>query len=584
MPPRRHGWPGRGSPCWSACWWRSLRCRSGSGGRAGICRSRHRLRRRSAKNQRRGGCRWSPASTQPGRALATADTALLDEVYLPQSAPALADLGTIEQLAARGWTIPGAGARDQQCHGCRGTGVARAGSARAGSGRAEPSGRAGVGSRIDNVGGGPAARPGQPARQGHPRRGRPAGGPRPPARGEQARIITLTPTPGGLPDQRRRARLTRPRAGPINVAPRVDPRRVGPRSYGDGMRLLHTSDWHLGRTFHGQSLLADQEKVLAALADLAAEHAVDAVLVSGDLYDRAVPSPETVQSATRILRRIRDAGIVIVAISGNHDSAPRLGAFTDFLAAGGLHLRTRWTGSPIRCCCPMPPDRWPSTRCPTWSRTWRAGMGVAGAGRSPAGAGRAMRRARPDLATRPAGTRSVVLAHAFVVGAVAGGSERSIAVGGVESVTAEVFDGFDYVALGHLHRPQVVSERVRYSGSPMPYAFSEAGYRKSVWLIDLDAPERCSDRRPPGRPSARHGPRSLAEFSAPQQVSPRPTCLWSSPTRSGRWSHAPAARGVPAHPGRAVAARRSTGRRRRGSAAAAVRPGATTCCCSISSR
>ena len=118
------------------------------------------------------------------------------------------------------------------------------------------------------------------------------------------------------------------------------PRVVGPDSYREGMRLLHTSDWHLGRTFHGQSLLADQEHVLGALADLAAERAVDAVLISGDLYDRAVPSPETVQTATRILRRIRDAGIVIVAISGNHDSAPRLGAFTDFLAAGGLHLRT----------------------------------------------------------------------------------------------------------------------------------------------------------------------------------------------------------------------------------------------------
>ena len=98
-----------------------------------------------------------------------------------------------------------------------------------------------------------------------------------------------------------------------------------------------------------------------------------------------------------------------------------------------------------------------------------------------------MQRVLADLATRPAGTRSVVLAHAFVVGAVAGGSERSIAVGGVESVTAEVFDGVDYVALGHLHRPQVLSERVRYSGSPMPYAFSETGHRKSVWLIDIDA-------------------------------------------------------------------------------------------------
>jgi len=263
---------------------------------------------------------------------------------------------------------------------------------------------------------------------------------------------------------------------------------VGPGSYRWRMRLLHTSDWHLGRTFHGQSLLADQETVLEALADLAADRGVDAVLVSGDLYDRAVPSPETVQAATRILRRIRDAGIVIVAISGNHDSAPRLGAFTDFLAAGGLHLRTSLdrvadpvlladAAGPVAI-YPLPylePD------------LARAAWGLPAPADHQRVLTAAMRRVRADLATRPSGTRSVVLAHAFVVGAVAGGSERSIAVGGVESVTAEVFDGIDYVALGHLHRPQVLSDRVRYSGSPMPYAFSEAGQRKSVWLIEIDA-------------------------------------------------------------------------------------------------
>jgi exonuclease SbcD len=97
-----------------------------------------------------------------------------------------------------------------------------------------------------------------------------------------------------------------------------------------------------------------------------------------------------------------------------------------------------------------------------------------------------------DLAGRPAGTRSVVLAHAFVVGATVGGSERSIAVGGVESVSADVFDGFDYVALGHLHSAQVISDRVRYSGSPLPYAFSEAGQQKACWIIDLDHAGGCS--------------------------------------------------------------------------------------------
>jgi exonuclease SbcD len=262
------------------------------------------------------------------------------------------------------------------------------------------------------------------------------------------------------------------------------------------MRMMHTSDWHLGRTFHGQSLLADQESVLCAMADLAAAHEVDVVLISGDLYDRAVPSPEAVQCATRILGRIRAAGIAIVAISGNHDSAPRLGAFSDFLAAGGLHLRTAAgrVGEPVLLADVDGPVAFypvPYLEPDLVRGTWEL----------PAPASHqqvltsAMSRARKDLAGRPQGIRSVVLAHAFVVGAIAGGSERSIAVGGVESVSADIFDGFDYVALGHLHGAQIVTDRVRYCGSPLPYAFSEAGQRKSVWLVDLDGAGAVSAQR-----------------------------------------------------------------------------------------
>src|SRR4051794_12384409 len=251
------------------------------------------------------------------------------------------------------------------------------------------------------------------------------------------------------------------------------PGTVGPSSYLDHMRLLHTSDWHLGRTFHGQSLLADQETVLSALADLAAEHQVDAVLIAGDLYDRAVPSPESVQCATRVLAKIRAAGSNIIVISGNHDSAPRLGAFADFLAAGGLHLRTAaaGVGTPVLLADPAGPVAFYPV--PYLEPDLARGMWEL-----PAPAShqhvltKALQEARVDLAGRPAGTRSVVLAHAFVVGASLGGSERSIAVGGVESVTAEIFDGFDYVALGHLHSPQVITDRIRYSGSPLPYSFS----------------------------------------------------------------------------------------------------------------
>lgn len=251
------------------------------------------------------------------------------------------------------------------------------------------------------------------------------------------------------------------------------------------MRILHTSDWHVGRTFHGHDLLADQRMVLAGVARMVREHAVDVVVISGDLYDRAVPSVEAVGVLTGALQQIRVAGAQIVAASGNHDSAPRLGAFAGFLAAGGLHLRTAVAGvaDPVLledehgavAFYPVPylePD--------VVSR----GLGVAGRASHQAVMSAAMDRVRADLADRP-GTRSVLLAHAFVVGAVAGGSERSIAVGGVESVTAEVFDGIDYVALGHLHGQQTLAPNIRYSGSPLAYSFTEASHRKSVWLVDL---------------------------------------------------------------------------------------------------
>ncbi|OQO92428.1 exonuclease SbcCD subunit D [Saccharomonospora piscinae] len=253
------------------------------------------------------------------------------------------------------------------------------------------------------------------------------------------------------------------------------------------MRLLHTSDWHVGRTFHGADLLADQDAVLAHLAELVERLAVDVVLVSGDVYDRAVPSAEAVRVATAALRRLREAGAQLVITSGNHDSAARLGAFAEFAEAGGLHLRTTVDaldrpvllddehgpvalyGIPY-----LEPD--PA----------RLALGVPEARGHTGVLTEAMRRIRQDLAGRAAGTRSVVLAHAFVTGGAGSESERTIAVGGVEQVPGSVFDGVDYVALGHLHGPQTLAEHLRYSGSPVAYSFSETA-RKAVWLVDLDA-------------------------------------------------------------------------------------------------
>ncbi|AZG44774.1 exonuclease SbcCD subunit D [Gordonia insulae] len=257
------------------------------------------------------------------------------------------------------------------------------------------------------------------------------------------------------------------------------------------MRVLHTSDWHLGRTFHGVELLDDQRRALAHLAGIVADEAVDVVVVAGDVYDRSVPPADAVRVYDDGLAAIAAAGARIVITSGNHDSPTRLGAGSSFAAAGGLHLRTTVAdldrpvslsdefGEVLIYGIPyLEPD------------SVRTELGVDAARGHAAVLGAAMDRVRADLGDRVArghAVRSLVAAHAFVVGGVAAGSERSISVGGVETVSAATFAGVDYVALGHLHSPQRLTETVRYSGSLLPYSFGERTHRKSVSIVDLGA-------------------------------------------------------------------------------------------------
>ncbi|MFD6419376.1 exonuclease SbcCD subunit D [Streptomyces sp. NPDC060194] len=271
------------------------------------------------------------------------------------------------------------------------------------------------------------------------------------------------------------------------------------------MRLLHTSDWHLGRSLHRESLLEAQAAYLDRLLDVVREHAVDVVLVAGDVYDRAVPPLAAVDLFDRALHRLADAGVPTVMISGNHDSARRLGVGARLIERAGIHLRT----DPSGCAEPVLlsddhgevafyglPYLEPALV--------REEFDADRAGHEPVLAA-AMDRVRADLAGRP-GTRSVVLAHAFVAGGEPSDSERDITVGGVAAVPAGVFDGVDYVALGHLHGSQRITERVRYSGSPLAYSFSEADHRKTMWLVDLGPGAEITAERvdcPVPRPLAR---------------------------------------------------------------------------------
>lgn len=252
------------------------------------------------------------------------------------------------------------------------------------------------------------------------------------------------------------------------------------------MRLLHTADWHLGRLFHGVSLVDDQAHLLDELVRLVAESAIDAVLIAGDVYDRAVPPPDAVTLFDAFLARVAgELGVPVVVIAGNHDSADRLGFGARLLAQGGLHVRGRLEAEPAPIELtdahgPVDLVALPFVDPPHA----RATLGEPELRDHDACNAALLSRARAAL--RP-GRRSVCVAHAFVAGASDSESERPLVVGGGGHVAASHFEGFDYVALGHLHRPQrVTRDAIRYSGSLMPYSFGEASHEKSVSVVELD--------------------------------------------------------------------------------------------------
>ena len=249
------------------------------------------------------------------------------------------------------------------------------------------------------------------------------------------------------------------------------------------MRILHTSDWHLGRSFHRVGMLEHQATFVDHLVEVIEAERVDLVVVAGDVYDRALPPVDAVALADEALARLAASRATVVISSGNHDSAQRLGFSSRLIDAAGVHLRTdpAGVGRPVVLHDPygeVAVHALPYLDPIALHEPWRLPV------RShEAAVAEAMRRVRADLAARPA--RSVVLAHAFVAGAQPSESERDISVGGVSLVPTCLFDGVTYTALGHLHGQQVLHDAVRYSGSPLAYSFSEAGHVKGCWLVDL---------------------------------------------------------------------------------------------------
>ena len=256
------------------------------------------------------------------------------------------------------------------------------------------------------------------------------------------------------------------------------------------MRILHTSDWHLGRSFHRAGMLTHQSTFIDHLLGVVESERVDLVILAGDVYDRALPPVDAVALADETFARLAASRAQVVITSGNHDSAQRLGFASRLIDAAGVYVRADASavGQPVLLSDPFGPVAvYPlpyldpeSVREP-WGLPVRSHEAALGA---------AMRRVRADLRAR-AGTRSIVVAHAFVAGAQPSDSERDISVGGVSLVPTTTFADIDYVALGHLHGRHTLTEQIRYSGSPLAYSFSEAEHSKGSWLVEL-GPEGVS--------------------------------------------------------------------------------------------
>jgi exonuclease SbcD len=259
------------------------------------------------------------------------------------------------------------------------------------------------------------------------------------------------------------------------------------------MRLLHTSDWHIGRQLHGVSLIEDQAHVLNQIVDIAERESVDAVIIACDIYDRAVPPADAVKLLSSTLHRLcRDLGKQVVLIAGNHDSGDRLGFGSDLLGNAGLHIFG-----------PLESGLAPVTLESNGQKVDVFGLPYAGPltvrhvlGAEVSSHEEAMSALLEKVHEIKVKDRAtVVVGHCFVDGAAECESERPLSIGGADRVSASLFEPFTYAALGHLHGRQYQGkEHIRYSGSILKYSFSEVDHKKSVTIVDIETSDEVSTR------------------------------------------------------------------------------------------
>jgi DNA repair protein SbcD/Mre11 len=247
------------------------------------------------------------------------------------------------------------------------------------------------------------------------------------------------------------------------------------------MKFLHTSDWHLGRQFHNISLIEDQEFVLEQIINHIIQENVSAILISGDIYDRAIPPVSAVNLLNSFLERICfEIKIPVIMISGNHDSLERINFASKMMKNSGLHIISdlnsitdsiiidgvNFYGIPY-----SDPDI-VNDLFGAEVKTHHEAMNYL---------------VDKIYSNMNRGSKNILLSHCFINGCSSSESERQLSVGGADLVGVEIFNDFDYVALGHLHAPQSKGEeRFRYSGSILKYSFSEISHNKSVTIVEID--------------------------------------------------------------------------------------------------
>ena len=287
------------------------------------------------------------------------------------------------------------------------------------------------------------------------------------------------------------------------------------------MRFIHTSDWHIGRQFHNQSLLDDQRHVLDQLLAHVATQAVDALVIAGDIYDRSVPPAAAVELLDEVLQRLcGELQVPVILIPGNHDSAERLRFGARQLQQAGLHI----LGDLQRITEPVILKGVRFYAIP-YNDPERVRALLGGAVKTHDEAHRYLIE-QIDAVSRADGDDSprVLISHCFIDGAEESDSERPLSIGGADRVGYQPFSGFDYVALGHLHSPQYRgAEHIRYSGSILKYSFSEQHQKKAVTLVEIDARQRVATRQLPLLPlrDMRVLEGELATLLAQGQTDPR---------------------------------------------------------------